>query len=277
MTVNCALWRNPMISNFHFAKPATMVALLAGTLAMSPAFGQSSDEELRALRKDMEALKTSQIEMQKTLQVVKDILMGKQPPMEDVYISTVGAHSLGDPKAKVLLVEFSDYQCPYCGRYANETFSKLIDTYVKTGKVRYALRNFPIQQLHPLAEKAAEAAECAGEQGRYWEMHERLFKNQQALDVKEMPGYAAVLGLDQASFEQCIDSGKFTAKVMTDVADGTKLKVSGTPMFYFGYPDEKDPSKLKAVKLLSGAQPLNVFTDILDELLNPPKREIIAP
>jgi len=267
-----------MISNFlNFAKPATMVALLAGTLAMSPAFGQSSDEELRALRKDMEALKTSQSEMQKTLQVVKDILMGKQPPMEDVYISTVGAHSLGDPKAKVLLVEFSDYQCPYCGRYANDTFSKLIDTYVKTGKVRYALRNFPIQQLHPLAEKAAEAAECAGEQGRYWEMHERLFKNQQALDVKEMPGYAAVLGLDQASFEQCIDSGKFTAKVMTDVADGTKLKVSGTPMFYFGYPDEKDPSKLKAVKLLSGAQPLNVFTDILDELLNPPKREIIAP
>ncbi|MCU1336556.1 MAG: protein-disulfide isomerase DsbG-like protein [Bryobacterales bacterium] len=267
-----------MISNYSgFVKPVAMAVLLAGTLAISPAFGQSADEELRALRKDMEALRASQVEMQKTLQVVKDILMGKQPPMEDVYISTAGAHSLGDTKAKVLLVEFSDYQCPYCGRYANDTFSKLIDSYVKTGKVRYALRNFPIQQLHPLAEKAAEAAECAGDQGRYWEMHERLFKNQQALDVKEMPGHAVALGLDQAKFQQCFDSGKFAAKVIGDVADGTKLKVSGTPMFYFGYPDDKDPSKLKAVKLLSGAQPLNAFTEILDELLNPAKKEVAAP
>jgi protein-disulfide isomerase len=267
-----------MISNFPgLVKRAAVAALVAGTLAMSPAFGQSTDEELRALRKDIEALRASQVEMQKTLQVVKDILMGKQPPMEDVYISTAGAHSLGETSAKVLLVEFSDYQCPFCGRYANDTFSKLIDGYVKTGKVRYALRNFPIQQLHPLAEKAAEAAECAGDQGKYWEMHERLFKNQQLLDVKEMPGHALILGLDQTKFQQCVDSGKFTAKVMADVADGAKLKVSGTPMFYFGYPDEKDPSKLKAIKLLSGAQPLNAFTDILDELLNPPKKEVLAP
>jgi protein-disulfide isomerase len=266
-----------MISNFlGFVKRAAVAALLAGALAMSPAFGQSTGEELRALRQDMEALRASQIEMQKNLQIVKDILMGKQPPMENVLIGTAGAQSLGDAKAKVTLVEFSDYQCPFCGRYANDTFSKLIDGYVKTGKVRYILRNFPLQQIHPLAEKAAEAAECAGDQGKYWEMHERLFKNQQALDVKELPGHAAGLGLDQGKFQQCMDSGKFTAKVMADVADGTRLKVSGTPAFYIGYPDDKDPSKLKAVKLLTGAQPLATFTDALDALLNPAKEEAAA-
>jgi protein-disulfide isomerase len=130
----------------------------------------------------------------------------------------VGAQSQGDTTAKVTLIEFSDYQCPFCGRYANETYTKLIDQYVKTGKVRYVLRNFPLAQMHPLAEKAAEAAECAGEQGKYWEMHERLFKNQQALDAKEMTGHAAVLGLDQAKFQLCLDGGKFAA-VPLDLVD----------------------------------------------------------
>jgi len=173
-------------------------------------------------------------------------------------------------------VEFSDYQCPFCGRYANDTYSKIIDGYVKTGKVRYALRNFPLESIHPNAEKAAEAAECAGDQGKYWEMHERLFKNQSQLDAKELPGHAVVLGLDQDKFKQCLDTGKFTAKVKGDAADGAKLNVRGTPTFFIGYPDPKDPSKLNAVKLLSGAQPLTAFTDILDALLNPPKEEALA-
>jgi protein-disulfide isomerase len=142
---------------------------------------------------------------------------------------------------------------------------------VKTGKVRYVLRNFPLEQLHPNAEKAAEAAECAGDQGKYWEMHSRLFKNQNLLDAKELPAHALVLGLDQDKFKQCVDGGKFTAKVKADQAEGTKLKVTGTPTFFFGYQDEKDPTKVKAMKLLSGAQPLNAFTDIIDNLLNPPK------
>ena len=136
----------------------------------------------------------------------------------------------GDAKAKVLLVEFSDYQCPYCGRYANDTFSKLIDGYVKTGKVRYVLRNFPIQQLHPLAKrkprKQRNAPAIRASTGKCTNVY---LKNQQLLDVKQLPGHAMVLGLDQADFQQCIDSGKFTAKVMADFADGTKLKVSGTP------------------------------------------------
>jgi protein-disulfide isomerase len=243
---------------------------VAGGLFPALAPAQPAND-VGALRREIEELKTGQKEMQKNLQIIRDLLMGKQPPLEDVYISTVGAQSQGDATAKVTLIEFSDYQCPFCGRYANETYTKLIDQYVKTGKVRYVLRNFPLSQMHPLAEKAAEAAECAGEQGKYWEMHERLFKNQQALDAKEMTGHAAVLGLDQAKFQQCLEGGKFAAKVKADIADGTKLNVRGTPTFFFGYADDKGQSKVKAVKLLSGSQPLNEYTDILDNLLNPPK------
>lgn len=250
--------------------------LCVATAVTAPAAFAQSANDISALRKEVEAMKANQTEMQKNIKIIKDILMGKQPPLEDVYITTKGAQSQGDTKAKVTLVEFSDYQCPFCGRYANDTYSKIIDDYVKTGKVRYILRNFPLEQLHPNAEKAAEAAECAGDQGKYWEMHERLFKNQQALDLKEMPGHVVVLGMDQAKFQQCMDTGKFTAKVKADQADGAKLKVTGTPTFFFGYQDDKDPNRVKAVKLLSGAQPLSAFTDILDALLNPPKEEALA-
>src|SRR5437867_250461 len=136
--------------------------LLVVAFATTTAFAQSA-AEMQALRKDVETLKAGQKDIQKTLQVMKDILMGKQPPLEDVYVSIDGAMTLGEKTAKVIMVEFSDYQCPFCGRYANDTFTPLIDQYVKTGKVRYALRNFPLESIHPLAEKAAEAAECIGE------------------------------------------------------------------------------------------------------------------
>jgi protein-disulfide isomerase len=250
--------------------------LCVAAAVTAPAAYAQSGNDISTLRKEVEAMKASQTEMQKNIKIIKDILMGKQPPLEDVYVTTAGAQTMGDAKAKVILVEFSDYQCPFCGRYANDTYSKIADDYVKTGKVKYVLRNFPLEQLHPNAEKAAEAAECAGEQGKYWEMHERLFKNQSQLDAKELPAHALVLGLDQPKFQDCMSTGKFTAKVKADQAEGAKLNVTGTPSFFFGYQDPKDPTKIMALKKLSGAQPLNAFTGILDELLNPPKEEVAA-
>lgn len=237
-------------------------------LACLPAVGQSSDDEIRALRKDMEALRASQKDMQKTLQIVKDILLGKQPPFEEAFVATAGAASLGDKDARITMVEFSDFQCPYCGRYANQTLTKVLDEYVKTGKVRYVFRNFPIEQIHPLALKAAEAARCASEQGKFWEAHDRFFKNQQALDVKEMQSHAAAIGLDAREFEQCIESGKFTSFVRADEAEGVKLGIRGTPAFYFGLTDPKDPGRVKAVKLLSGAVPIENFREVIENLLS---------
>jgi protein-disulfide isomerase len=250
----------------------TIIFLLMGPAAFSQSSRTTADE-LAGLRKDIEMTRLRQEAMLKTLLSIKDMLMGKQPPLEDVFIKIDGARTLGEKTAKVTMIEFSDYQCPFCGNFATTTFNPLVDEYVKSGKILYVLRNFPIEGSHPFAAKAAEAAECMGEQGKYWEAHERLFRNQQALDIKELSAHALVLGGDVEKFQRCMDSGKFAQKVRNDVADGARLGVRGTPTFFFGYPDPKDPTRIQALELLTGAQPIQAFKDVIEKLLRPPKQE----
>lgn len=251
------------------------IALLILSALIPPACASSAHDDLQELRKEVEALKAGQNEMQKTLQIVKDILLGKQPPLEDVFVSTAGAPSLGKATAKITIVEFSDFQCPFCGRYATQTMPQLLDEYVKTGKVRYVFRNFPLEQVHPSAEKAAEASACAGDQDKFWEAHDRFFKNQQLLDAKQMQAHAAALGLDTVKFQQCLDSGKYASFVKGDIAEGQRYNVRGTPSFFFG--TEVKDSKLKAAKFLSGALPYQNFKDVIDGLLNPPNEQAEKP
>jgi protein-disulfide isomerase len=182
-------------------------------------------------------------------------------------ISVDGAPWLGDPKAKVTLVEFSDYQCPLSGQYFNATMDQVVAEYVKTGKVKYVFRDFPLESIHPLARKAAEAAHCAGEQGKYWEMHDRFLRNQMSVEAKVLPLHALVLGLDVPRFQQCLDSGASSATVRESVAAGKKIGVQGTPAFFLGL---TDPNKLtlQAVTYIAGAQPYTVFKDAIEKLLS---------
>src|SRR6266704_659322 len=133
--------------------------------------------------------------------------MAQVPPgnPENVLVSLDGVPSLGDEKAPIAIVEFSDYQCPYCGRHANTVLPQIIKDYVSTGKVRYIVRDVPIEAIHPQAFKAAEAAHCAGDQGKFWEMHDRLFQNQQLLAVSDLAAHALALGLDGPKFQPCLD------------------------------------------------------------------------
>ena len=114
-------------------------------------------------------------------------------------VATDGAPSRGKADARVTIVEFTDYQCPFCSRYVRETYPQLDKEYVQTGKVKYVLRDLPLEAIHPLAMKAAEAAHCAGEQGKYWEMHDRLFANQTELARTDLAKHAQALGLDAAA------------------------------------------------------------------------------
>lgn len=152
----------------------------------------------------------------------------------------------GNKDAPVTIVEFSEFQCPYCGKYFRESYPKIIKKYVDTGKVKYVFRDFPLD-FHPNAQKAAEAAECAGEQNKYYEMHDYLFENQDYLEIENLIGYAKDLKLDTAKFNDCLDSKKMEAEVKEDLADGKKYGVSGTPTFFING------------KMLSGAQPYSVF------------------
>src|SRR6266404_441152 len=148
-----------------------------------------------------------------------------------VRTSVADAPTLGNADAPVTLVEFSDYQCPFCQRFFATTLSALKKHYVDTGKVRYVFRDFPLDQIHPQARKAAEAAHCAGDQGKYWEVHDLLFQNQRALAPSELSEHARNLGLDAAAFDACLGSHKQAARVSKGHTDGMAAGVQGTPGF----------------------------------------------
>ena len=157
----------------------------------------------------------------------------------------------GPENAPVTMVEFSDFQCPYCGR-AHDTVEQVMQSY--PGKVKLVFRHFPLD-FHKNAEKAAEAAMCANEQGKFWEYHDVLFKNQQTLEVAQLKDHAKSVGLDGTSFSACLDSGKYKKTVDDDMAAGQKVGVTGTPAFF-----------INGV-MLSGAQPFDEFKKVIDHEL----------
>lgn len=172
------------------------------------------------------------------------------PPRTEV---TIAEHdpSKGPKDAPITIIEFSEYQCPFCAR-VTPTLKALEQKYA--GKIRIVYKDFPLQN-HAQAPKAAEAAHCAGDQGKYWELHDRMFANQQQLQVPQLKQSAGALGLDQAAFDKCLDSGKYAAIVQEDVEYGGKMGVSSTPTLYING------------RLVSGAQPPAVFESIIDEEL----------
>lgn len=152
----------------------------------------------------------------------------------------------GDPNAPITIIEFSDYECPFCQRFYLTTYQQIVENYIDTGKVNLVYRDFPLS-FHQNAQKAAEAAECAGEQGKYYEMHDLLFEKGVEGGIDSFKNYASEIGLNQAEFDECLDSGKMESEVKKDFADGQALGISGTPSFIING------------KILVGAQPYSVF------------------
>jgi protein-disulfide isomerase len=248
---------------------AGMLLVLATGLSTEPAAAQAVDE---ALRKEIEALKEGQAAIRKELQELKDLLRGRQAsqspvaPVENVALGVHGAPALGDGSAKVTLVEFSDYQCPFCQRHSQQTLPAIVNDYVKTGKVRYVFRDFPIASLHPQAARLHQAAYCAGDQNKYWEMHDQLFASPPGSEVKDLVGLAQTLGLNIRPFEECLAKQTHAAKVQQGVADGLKAGVRGTPTFFLGL-TEAGGAPVKAQRTLIGAQPYQAFREAIEGLL----------
>ena len=154
-------------------------------------------------------------------------------------------HSIGPADAPVTIVEFTDYDCPFCRRYYNETFPQIMERY--GDQIRYVMRHFPLVSMHPEAAKAAEAAECAGEDGLFWEFHDVIMEGVPSLAVEDLKQYAAEIGVNNSTFDRCLDDGAKNAMVQLDLRDGYMHGVRGTPAFFVnGYS-------------LSGAQPIDVF------------------
>lgn len=185
------------------------------------------------------------------------------PPAGPVDIDISGISVLGNKDAKVAIIEFTDYQCPFCKSFHDNAFAQAKKEYIDTGKVQYMVRDFPLFQIHPQAEKAAQAANCASDQNKYFEYGDTLFKNQQSLQITDLKKYAVDLGLNAQQFDACLDSGKHAQKVKNDVSEGDKVGVSGTPASFVG----TIKGNTFTGTMISGAVPFATLKAELDKLL----------
>ncbi len=179
-----------------------------------------------------------------------------------VQVAYDPARLRGDPKAPVVIVEFSDFQCPYC-QSVQPTLKTLLAKY--EGRVSLAYRDLPVRDIHPQAELAAEASRCAGEQGKFWEYHDLLFANQNKLDRPGLLDQAHGLKLDEKQFDSCLSSGKYAAQIEQDRQLGLRAGVAGTPGFFVNG------------SLLSGNQPQDAFEKLIQAELAASKEKPTAP
>ncbi len=208
---------------------------------------------------------------------------------DKVDVSVDDDPMLGNPKAEVTIVEFSDFQCPFCRTFWRGAFQQIKTEYIDTGKVRFVYRDFPLS-FHPAAQPAAEAAQCANDQGKFWEMHDKLFQEQEKkgagtiqfseTDIKKWA--SQIPGLDMNKWNECVVPNKYKPEVENDLKDGSAYGVSGTPTTFIGegkiiidlqYMQDRIKAGEYIIKFDSGsvavvgAQPFDVFKAEIDKLL----------
>ena len=193
-------------------------------------------QPIRSTAEQLDEIIDRQKRIERDIQEIKTILQratGQVPsPPAQFDLSLESAPFKGNKDAKVIIIEFSDYQCPFCSRHFRETLPEIEKEYLKTGKLKYVFWDFPLETVHREAFKAHEAAHCAEQQGKYWEMHDRLFDNQESLGTPELPKHAEAVGLKPALFQQCLTSGKYAAKIRASIADARRIGVNATPTFF---------------------------------------------
>lgn len=236
--------------------------LLSGCQPQQPS---SSEQELK---QSMAEIKLQLVKMEKQIKEIHEIATASTapkakelPPLADLD-NQGKLPSLGQSDAPIVIVEFSDFQCPYCKRFLELSFPKLKQQYIDTGKVKYLVRNFPLS-FHANAESAAIAAACADKQDSYWPMREQLFANITRLNPELYINSAKQQDLQLPDFEACLDDPAVKAGVMADLQYGQQYGVTGTPSFIIG---RVSNNRMQTPKLLVGAHPYEAFSAILDKL-----------
>ncbi len=188
------------------------------------------------------------------------------PSLSIAELSEDSASKLGSDSAPVVMVEYSDMQCPFCRRHFEQTHNQLVTKYVETGKLQIVFKDFPLS-FHPMATVSANATRCAGDQGKYWEMHDKMFIEQAkggtgtvSYTLDDIKTWGADLGLDASTFNSCVDSDKYAAEVQANFSDGAAAGVSGTPSFFIGLRNGDG-------QLIVGAQPYSSFESTIEALL----------
>ena len=181
---------------------------------------------------------------------------------ERIRLSLNGQHALGAPDAPLTVIEFTDYQCPFCNQFHRLTFPDLKKTYIDTGKIRFISRDLPLE-FHNNALLAARAARCAGEQDKYWELRDVLSSNPNNLSQQAILTYAQDLSLDTKRLQACLDSEQYRGDIQKDVTEAQSIGITGTPGFVLG---RSSNHTLEGIKIV-GAQPFALFDAKIKELL----------
>jgi len=240
--------------------------LLILSIGAAP-FAQSLDDD------DVDGMRALDIKIERLAKQIAELntmLRSMLPPspvteLEVSSLSINDAPTRGSANARVVVIEYADFECPFCGRYARSVYPQVQKEFVDAGKIRYVFRHLPLEQMHHSARKAAEAGECANEQGRFWEFHDRLFANQKPFTAAELNDYARAEQLDMRKFESCLTAGISAAKVTRDLAEAERIGLTGTPAFLLG--EVQTDGSVRVTRLITGAQPFQVFQTALDRAL----------
>jgi protein-disulfide isomerase len=262
------LWR-------RFSKAVALTTLLGvSAVVQTPARAQEPDHELlRALADDMQQLKVQQRQILDQLGEIKRLTMGVTvdvaaagPPIKAAAsINVEGASFRGSPSARVVVIEYADYRCPFCREFEQSTYPRLRQAYVDSGAVRLYFRDFPLRS-HVNAMPAAQAAHCADEQGKFWEMHDSLFSPRATLSPGDLHERAGKLGLDLGSFDECLKSGRYVRSITESMEAAKAIGIHGTPTFLIGTLTATS-GQFQLSRSISGARPFETFKVVIDGLL----------
>ena len=234
-------------------KPRVMAAACAGLLLLAaPACAQSA--EIEALRREVADLREDLANLRASL--------GRARPI----ITLADGPTRGNEDALVALIEFSDYECPFCLRHSRETMPLIEQNYISTGRILYSFRDFPIDALHPQAIRAHAAVQCAADQGRFWEMHTGMFGVAATHTPEALELRAAQIGLDPTQFRDCMASNTHTAAIRQSVSTVESFGATGTPTFFIGIID-KSTGTVRITRAMTGALPYAQFAQALETAL----------
>ena len=237
------------------------LSLVAGLLAV--ALGSVSAEPGASAAEDMSAE-----EVAREREALLQLMSAARSPVASVAleIDVTGAATLGAAEAPVVLVEFADYECGFCRRHQFTVMPALIEEYLDTGRVQYVFLEFPVVDRNPQALSAANAARCAGDQGKYQEMRESLYRNPYSLDAAGLVAQGNALGLEPAAYTACIEAFAHEETIRAHMALGQQLGVRGTPFFFLGQQGD-DEGPVHMHRRIAGAQPLELFRTEIDAAL----------